>query len=65
MATAIIAFQVYVILLLAYAGWDVYCSRKNRSEFFSANVNANVIQNVEERVAQNVKRNVAQRRIRA
>ena len=59
------AIILYGVGLLAYVGWDAYCSRQNARQFFSANVNANVIANVEERVAKNVAKNVAQRRIRA
>jgi hypothetical protein len=59
------AIILYGLALLAYAGWDVYCTKKNQreiaSDFFSANVKRNVIANVAERVNQNIARNVGNR----
>ena len=59
------AIILYGLALLVYAGWDAYCTKKNRSEiasdFFSANVKRNVIANVAERVNQNMARNVGNR----
>jgi hypothetical protein len=59
------ALFLYGLAILAYAGWDAYCTKKNRSEnasdFFNANVKRNVIANVAERVNENIARNVGNR----